>query len=255
MNEIDKIREKINNRIVCIMSHGKSIETLETRITEFKDLDICWVSFNLFTVMNKFILSKINKKLDIVLDCAASSNIEYERNYRIPNILNAIYENNTLILSTARLMITQYNEYKLSQFYEINKDIILLVDNIFGRLDYTPNTLFLLIATIAVGKPKKIILFGVDGYSKSSTEVFSTYYKSELQRDRIKNLISTDNPESSLDKSTAAFQERFDWLYPDFCKRCNVDSPFIYNCSINSLITSKWFKQINYNELKGILYV
>ena len=66
-----KLSPIINRRPVFLLSHGASIYELERTILEYKDKDICWVSIGLFTNMEKYILSKIGKRLDVVFDCAS----------------------------------------------------------------------------------------------------------------------------------------------------------------------------------------
>ena len=241
---LNKLRKVVKNRVVGIMSHGESIKELEQRAKEFKDYDICWVSFKHYNIMEDFILKKIDKKLEIVLDCSASKFKDFEIKTRIPTMKEHM-KNNTLFLSTWRLLGTQYREMGLYDFYQRNKNNIVLVDDLFKRLDGTPNTLFLLISAIAVGEPKKIILFGVDGKKTESNDIFEGYYKPELQAQYRK--VSEGDVPFTLHYTTQAFETRFDKLYPDFCKRCNVKPPEVINCSPDSVYPL--FKKITYDEL------
>jgi len=233
----------VKDRIVGIMSHGNSIEELEYNIEKYKDYNICWVSFNLFSIMEDFILNKINKKLEIILDCASSDFIGYELEIRIPRMLKII-KDNKLLISTWRLMKTEYDKYKLD-FYNKYLNKIVLVDKLFGRLDGTPNTLFLLIAAIATGKPKKIILFGVDGSKEIPDKTFKGYYKPALQAEHRKRLVG--NKPFTLHFTSNAFSDRFNKLYNDFCKRCKVKPAEIINCSPKSIFNI--FRKISYNSL------
>mgnify|MGYP000754621218 CR=1 FL=1 len=71
MNDGKYLKEIINGRTVAMCLQGKSIEQLEDRITELKDVDICWTSLGVFDIVDTYILAQIDKTLDIVFDCAS----------------------------------------------------------------------------------------------------------------------------------------------------------------------------------------
>lgn len=197
--------------------------------------------------MDKFILSKINKKLEIVLEAADSDTRNYELDYRIPKMKEVI-QRGDLVISTWRLLWTEYRKKNLGWFYEENKDKIALADDILGIID-VPNTLALLIYCVAVCNPKKIILFGVDGYKgKNDESEYTTYYKSEEAK--IRRARQLQHRKNFTLKETS---DNFDtWfgigLYCSYMN-CNTENiPKIINCSPNSQFDS--IRKINYNELK-----
>lgn len=237
------LKKRINGRIVGILSHGKSIEELENRIIELKDYNICWASFNYYNIFDRFILNKINKHLDIVLECAAGRTKEFELNIRIPRILvYGIIE--TMIISTWRLMRTQYEQMDLLNFYETFKDNILLADDLLGELNI-PNSLALLICCITMGEPKKIILFGVDGYKREMGDEFNTYYKGSLQKEYREKLLG--KLEYTLHETSNDFENTFLNILESYCKKGNVKVPEIINCSPDSIFTI--FRKVSYSEL------
>jgi len=240
----DKLTEKINGRTIGIMSHGKSIYELEHRQSQFSELDICWASFNYYDLMQDNILNKMNKRLDIALECAAGRTKTFELLTRIPRMGEYI-QKDCLVLSTWRLMRTQYEKMGLLNTYEEFKDDIILCDNILGILN-VPNSLSLLIYTVAVCKPKQIILFGVDGYKKTQGDEFSTYFKPDLQKEYRKNLLG-GKLEYTLHETTDDFEKLFLKSYEKYCDQFHVDTPKIYNCSPGSHFKS--VNNLNYTEV------
>ena len=242
----DKIKHIVNNRVVAIMSHGKSIEELENRITEFKDYDICWTSFNYYSLMEDFILSKINKKLEIILEGADSDNVKYETDFRIPKMLEVIRRGN-IPITTWKLMRTEYHKKGLQWFYNENKDNIVLADHLLDIIN-APNTLSLLIYCIAVCEPKKIIMFGVDGYKGSANDdEYSTYYKPEFARQRRARQLK-HRKNFTLKETSDNFETDFYKHLNLYCNKYNIKAPEIINCSPNSLFTC--FKKANYESIK-----
>jgi len=251
--------DRIKDKIVCIMSHGKSIEKLEDYIDKFKDKNICWMSFNYWELMEKFILSKINKKLDVVLDCAETPNWEYgeidnirnfERKIRIPNIIKLI-KRGTLIVSTLSLIREKYPIlFDNTIFYDWYKDKILFLDNLNIFFPNMPlNSLSRLLAVALIGKPKKIIIFGLDGHLKK-TRGLETYYKPKLwlERKKLLNEVEMKNKfKFMLRDDTINIQNKYLEYITKVCKENKVSIPPIINCSPDSKITI--FKNINYEDL------
>jgi len=222
---MERIKQKINNRTVAILSHGKSIEKLEDKIYQFKDKDICWVSFNYWQLFDEFILYKINKKLDIVLDCANSETLEYEESIRIP-FIKKLLERGTTVLSVQKVL-NSWNVVK----QKLYQDRIVLLDNFFD-ISTVVNTLVLLIYAIAQSNPKEILLFGVDGYTEEDNGL-SSYYKPDFQL--FRRLAIRLNNKDTLKRETNALNETFYSNYRElFNKEYTVPT---INYSKNSKIT------------------
>ena len=82
---IPRITETVNNRPFGLCLQGKSIQELEDRIEEFKDLNICWGAMNRFDVYQDYIFNKIGKNLLITMDVGEVHYEEaYENVIRIP---------------------------------------------------------------------------------------------------------------------------------------------------------------------------
>lgn len=260
LNAIKKLQQLVRNRVIGVMIPGKSIENLEKTIEEYKDYDICWASLNLFEPMNGFILSKINKSLDIVfhsytLSISRDKKIKYEKENRIPRLTKFLNtKSSNLILSTWRLMGSNYRDLGLEYFYERNEKRIILIDYLFSTLTGV-NSTQLLLTTLGISNPKKIILFGLDGFKGGSDKAIHSYYKEELQsKEKRLNYGIEDNKPIAvpITSTTEDMQKNFISVYQDYCNRCNIKNiPEIINCSPNSLFTI--FRKIDYNQLKGEL--
>ena len=166
--QMHKLKVLINDRPVAILAHGKSIKELENYIEKFQKYDICWTSLGVFNMMEDFILSKINKKLDIVYDSATVSGglLEYyETKVRLPRIREFVTRNvNNVWITTEGVIKDSVYKYDPA-LYLHNKDKITIVDRLFFArrpADYmdVPNSLTLLIASMLAGNCSKIILFG-----------------------------------------------------------------------------------------------
>ena len=222
---MERITQKINNRTVAILSHGKSIESLEETIYQFKDKDICWVSFNYWQLFEEFILSKINKKLDIVLDCANSETRVYEKEVRLP-FIKRLLDRDTLVLSLRKVLADWSIIDRM-----LYQDKLVLLDEQFD-ISKVANTLVLLIYAIAQAKPKEILLFGADGYTKEDSGLDS-YYKPDFQLFR-RLAIRLDN-KATLKQETNAFNETF---YSNYKELFNEEYAVpTVNYSKDSLIT------------------
>ncbi len=68
---IERLRRVINKRPVAIILRGTSVTELEKRITELDGCDICYFTTNVFGIIEKNILQKINRNLSLIM-CAAA---------------------------------------------------------------------------------------------------------------------------------------------------------------------------------------
>lgn len=245
----------INNRVVCVMVPGKSIEELENKIEEYRDCDICWVSLNLFTVMEDYILSKINKKLDIILDCstvAESLSSQFER-IRLPRIEDFLKRSDNNLWLTTHGFIRDIVTIHKPNWLSLYDNKIMIIDSIFPKDNIAqymsvPNSLTLLIACLVAGKAKKIILFGLDGCKTTSNNI-STYYKPEMQaKDKI--LAVGDVKDVGIPRDSNNFEIKFTQLFNTYKSLFNHELE-IYNCSPNSEYNC--ITKINYDQVKGLL--
>lgn len=242
---IEKLKEKVKDKTVGILSHGKSIYELQEKRNRFKDLDICWASFNYYDLLDIEILHKMGEYLDIVLECAASRDKDFEVNTRFPRMMKYI-SLESIVISTWRLMRTQYEQMGIRNLYDdLLQKHTILADHILGELN-VPNSLALLVYTIAVCEPKQIILFGVDGYTKKQGDEFATYFEPEKQKNYRQALLG-GKLEYTLHETTADFEREFESLYKKYCYQLKVDPPKIRNCSPGTTFTK--IPTVTYDEL------
>ena len=78
---VECLRKVIRGRPCAILLPGSSISKLKRRIKELKDLDICYASVNDYWIMEDAILSKIGKKLDIIMRSAIECRVPGERDF------------------------------------------------------------------------------------------------------------------------------------------------------------------------------
>ena len=253
LNNINKLREIINNRTVILMFHGKSIEELEYCIEELKELDVCYASLNCFEIMENFILSKINKQLDYVYD---SADVEYQylQNFnaklRIPRLNQYLSRNkNNLWITAYGVIRNLIRECGYEDFVFKYLDKVLLID--YLNINFkVPSSSFLLIGLTAICNPEKIILCGFDGYKGSIEKNIDSYYKKEIYKKQ--RLLAT----GSLNKTniiidTKKFEVSGLYYLKDYCNRYKIEPPKIYNCSLKSHFTI--FPKISYKDLKKVI--
>jgi hypothetical protein len=249
---LSKLTNIINNRIVCIMVHGASIERLEDTIESLKDYNLCWASLGLFTTMEDYILNKINKKLDIVMDCSTVAEHlqeNYEENIRLPRIQGFLERNMDNLWITTHGLIRDVVSKRRPQWLEIYKDKIFEVDNLFPKDNLSfymsvPNSLTLFTAAIIAGQASKIILFGCDGYIDSANNLH-TYYKAMLQRKERYNALGYTTDDGIV-RDSKNFELRFDGWLENYKKLFNNNMEIV-NCSPNSIYTH--IKKIDYYQL------
>lgn len=251
---LDKLKQIINKRPVAIMLHGKSISELEKRVNEYKDLDVCWASMNLFPVMEEFILKKINKKLDIVLDCSTVSDSllsNYENNCRQPRLEKFLSkEYNNLWVTTMGIIELYSITMNKGNFIDTYKHKTLIVDTIFppsqtAKYMSVPNSLTLLIAAIMAGGATKIVLFGCDGYKGEVSIGIDSYFKPNLQRIERYNALG-NSIDAGVNRDTEGFENKFISIYKQYKTIFNTNVE-IMNCSNTSIY--KCLPKINYDEV------
>lgn len=246
-----ELKYKIKDKVVGLIAQGQSVEILEQRIEEYKDLDIIWISFNNFDIIETFILNKINKKLQIVFNFA-SCLPWVETEIQTPWTLKIINRGSLFITNRAYLNLLE----KESRFHlKDNIKKILLLENI-GKNGYiveqvtghykTNASMGSIINSLVAAEVKKIILFGFDGAKgkRPGQETLDTYYKTKT--------LSTRRPTDwfTVPHNTHILNLNFLEGYKKVIKEFNLSYiPEILNCSPKSTYTC--FKTITYDEVKN----
>ena len=249
MVDLNKLKEIIDNRLVVIMLHGKSIEGLENTITELKDIDICYTGLNYFDVLENSILTKINKHLDFVYDSAGivPECVQiYENQVRIPRLSKYLDRNeNNLWITTQGLMNIIMFETNNEYFIEKYRHKMLLIDELNIRLN-VPNSSVLLLGLAIIGGAKKIVICGMDGYKGEPKDLFQSYYKPALFIEHCRKATGLKNTNLVID--SVGFEKEIQLIINSYATVYNMGLPPIVNCSPNSMFTV--FEKIPYSKLK-----
>ena len=258
MIKTNKLTRIIGDRPVCILAHGKSLEELEKHIEEFRRYNICWVSLGAFPMVEKYILNKINQKLDIVFDCATvpqSRLIQYETKVRLPRLDEFLSRTDkNLWITTRGILRDVLKGINQMKFFYRHIEKIFFVDDIFprkkiGEYMSVPNSVTLLIASLIRGSAKKIILFGYDGYVGNPNNGINFYYKPEIiKEERLSALGSIVDP--GINRDTNNFEREFSKIYNTYLRLFHEHTK-IYNCSSNSIYSV--IPKINYEQVKCLL--
>ena len=234
----------LENKICAVLAHGKSLEELEKRIQHFKNSNVVWCGMNYFNPSEE-IINKINKNFNIVFDCSTvKNNIEYEKNCRLPRLINYLTrpENNYYItLRTGKDNLYDLRNRINSNFNEIFRDKIIYGEDLGFNTNQFCVSLHLYLTCLFKLGTKKIVLFGADGDGSNN---INTYYKPSLMSDdkhRADNVFynmagDTNNVNCTFNP---IMQQIFGYI------------PEVLNCSPNSLYTV--FKNISYEEVLNII--
>ncbi len=249
------LRNKIANRPVAIMAHGKSIKELEQHIKDLPS-DICWTSLGVFTIMDD-LLKMANKELEIIFDCATVAERRmdyYEDKIRFPRILNFLHNSTKRLWITSKGMIEDSVKKYRPKLLESGFNQIVVIDSLVSKkripkLMDVPNSITLMIGVMLAGGASKIILFGFDGYvGPDNCPPESCYKPEEIKAERLAAIGSESDP--GINRDTGGFERRFPNILSNYRIWFGNNAP-IYNCSSSTSYTV--IKKIQYKDLKKIL--
>lgn len=236
---------EIKDRICAIMLPGKSITRLEEKIHDLEEYNLCWCSMTSFPMMEKFILNKINKKLDVVFECNEVKNWQdYNLQIRIPRMDEYLKRKNNYLITSSEVL-SKLNKLNREELYYIYKNKIYVVQDC-RKVD-VPNGLALFIELLTKFGAKRIILFGCDGYKGKEGEDIDTYYRPEIRAIERKIGFGTEKA-SHLHSDTADFEGTFYPKYNKYCEERKIKPIEIINCSPISVINI--FKKVNYEQIE-----
>ena len=255
MNRLEKV---IRGRPVAIMLNGASIVELERHIESLAEHDICWASLGAFNMMEDFILSKIDKRLDIVFDCAtvkSKFSDNYEVNHRLPRLIEFLSRgDDNLWITTAGLIDKSISKYMPNMVTKYGRKIERIDkyapdEKRIGQFMDVPNSATLLLASALIGGASKIIFFGLDGYKKSDAcPAESCYHPELIEKERKAALGSTND--AGINRDTRYFQKRLPKIVRMY-RETFGNWARIYNCSPRTVYDI--IAKINYSNLKEIL--
>lgn len=257
--ELSNLKSIVKGNTCFICAAGKSLNILENRIEEFKDLNVVWIGMNYFSLPEHFILTQINKEFNIVFDCASITNPEiYEPQHRVPLLDSYLSRKEKNLWITAYSLLKDMRKAGQNDFILKHKEKTLILDPILRNPDYPkevlvrpPNSLSYLLSILVAGQAKKIVIFGFDGLLKDDKRTpednIKTYYKSDfVRKERIlgcgwlhPGILAWDSEQ---------FDERFPKILEIYKKIFNNHTVEIVNCSPKTII--KVLKKIDYNNVK-----
>jgi hypothetical protein len=229
-----------------VIFHGKSVEELERRIDQYKDLDVYWASISTFDIPQQYILDKIGRKFDLVYDSSTVENeVKYELEVRIPRLEKYFNESHGYYICTKsdRNNLYDLRNRIVPEFNEKYKDRILYVEDIgINPNEFCVSIHLFLCCLIKLGL-EKIVLFGADGGGSFGNNVDS-YYKSELVKKDKKianggayNMIGDTN--------------NVNGTYAQIMNKIIGYVPSIYNCSPGTKYTI--FENIFYDDIVNMI--
>lgn len=261
---VSRLQEIVNNRPLTICLQGRSIQELEDRIEEFKDFNICWGAMNRFDIYQKYILDKIDKKLQVAMDVGEVPYVEaYEKSIRIPRWKDYFRNPNNVLITSREIIenIKQYGNWDMLTEYS---DRLIIIEKC--REIKVPNSIMLYLMCLAKFHIKKIILFGFDGFGNpkafkntpvwDGTELayehqnksLASYYKKDAVLEE-RRIGYQDERASDLHSNCPTYNDQVIKTLGKFCKDNNLNFPEIVNCSPNSLYTVH--RKVTYDQLKG----
>ena len=271
MSPIDKIKEIIRGRPCCVIAKGASLNILKDRIKEYQDIDICWVTLNDFHYIEQTILAQIDRKFNLVSDCATVLTVEsYEQFVRIPRFTDYLGRDDNLLMLSELVVQQCFRDQKREELLEKYGSKMITIDELFSLpqcpkevWDKPPNSITLLFAFLIAGGATKIINFGLDGYqSNTNTEGVSkefiqttgtailSYYMPEIvKQERMDGFGDYRN--GSLKGDGQDFDNRWAEIRKVYQSAFNNPDVKFYNCS--PITTIRAFDIIDYSDVKDIL--
>lgn len=240
--QIGKLRQIVSGRPVCILASGPSISELETRISELRNIDICWFGFNTF-VHEKCILSQLGEEMDLYMD-SCRENIPFTIN-EITEFLNrgtnnlfisTLYRNSFQLLGGDLFLDSFRERYseKLLFFYLAASHDVPSKENPLHFIE--GNSLQMAIQIAIISKASHIFLFGADGGARTN----KLYYRQESYTGLI-----TPPPEKVLQDTVNHFNPAMPISIKNTCATYDIPMPLFFNVSPGTLYTA--FPICNYD--------
>ena len=257
MNSINTLKTIIEGKTVGILVVGASLSQLEKNIEKFRNKNIIWLSFNYGAIVEKYILSKINRHLDITCDFSIHANWkdckEYEETIRIPYLISSI-DKGIYTVTGRRLIKDLFGEMGLSSFYDIYKDKVHFLEDIISSVRHTcTSSLSEIMGFLLRCNPKRIILFGYDGYDVNihGTDILKHYYRGQELYDRFPKDFPIGTKVANMGGDCIAFENHAIEFFNNTCTMYGTKLPEILNCSEVSMFTN--LKKVTYEEVENII--
>jgi hypothetical protein len=252
MEQLKKLKSIIDGRVCGMVASGGSIKALEECV---KKIDICWLGMGVFNIPEKGIFKPAGKRFDIVFDCSSIPHARiphYEGLWRIPRFEEYLSRpENNMFITTHGMLRDCFKAMGREDLLVKYDKKIMLIDKLFPDHSWmdVPNSATFATAALIAGGAKKVILFGVDGYTGKLETGISTYYKpNEFLLDRIAALGSMED--AGINRDTSNFEQRFSSLIERY-QNLFKNPAKVYNCSPITLYTC--VEKITYEQLPDII--
>ena len=161
---IKYLREVIRGRPCAILLPGSSISKLKRRIKELKDLDICYASVNDYWIMEDEILSKIGKKLDIVMRSAIECRVPGERDFEFLKRKDNLFISERAGYFENQMPLGDFLSEKILFFKAERSENMHRVPSPEYPLHFFAQASFTILTQILmIGEASLIVWFGADG--------------------------------------------------------------------------------------------
>ena len=263
---IARLRRLINKRPVVIILHGPSLKELEENITELKDLDICYLGLNSFSVPEKNILQKINRNFSVVM---CSDVNEMRAQFQNNNLIDFLERREDNIVISERKsfrekpvkslcpdvdkFIQKYDK-KLFFFTTVNSSSIVLRGEAFLKIPSVEYPLHflaqgsfsVLLSLALIGEPKMVVVFGGDG---GKIEEGATHYRESGLA--LEPYFTHPVRNEYILQDTRAFNAAMPLMIKNMNKIFSLKPIDIINCSLHSLYTP--LRKLSYKDTFSIL--
>lgn len=228
---IRQLADKVRGRTVGFLLHGSSVGAFAAHAAELTACDAVWAGLNHFTLLEDRFLRPCGREFSLVFCCADG---EVER--RLP-ALESFLER-----SGPRLLITRPDHFeRFSKQLAPHRSSIGL--EMLPPVWPYPNSLTLFLRLLVQAGPRRIVLFGCDGYLGDDDVSLPSYLGAEqfIQEKRYSGvLLDTLLSNAHLPRVLAQWRAR---IGPEF--------PEIVNCSPGTVIQG--FPTIDYAQAGAAL--
>ncbi len=219
---VQYLREVINKRPVAILLPGPSIAELEKQIERIGMLDICYATVNDFWIMEDKILSRIGKRLDIVMASAKECDVPTQRHIDFVSRpdKNCFITEKVSFHHSYEPFMKEHGD-KVLLFHADRSESMLYFPTHKQPLNFMAQASFSVLLQLAIiGEAQYIGLFGADGGYLPNNPLYWGGWKSDS--------------EVRLDYDTQVLNKVFKRLIKNTCEAYGLSYSVIFNASSES---------------------
>lgn len=228
---MEPLRSLVAGRTVGLLLHGSSVGALSRYQTTIQAADNVWAGLNHFSLLENQLLAPAGKNMSVVFCCA-----DGEVTRRLPDLTSFLQR------PAQTLLITRPDHLTAHQDSLVQYQSQILTTDLPALWPY-PNSLTLFLRLLIPCRPRRIVLFGADGYLGEDDDALPTYFGSDQfkQEGRLSGVL----------RDTLLFNAHFPALLARWRTTHGPDFPEILNCSPGSLLNG--IPVIDRNQLGAAL--